>query len=454
MLLDTVFAPFVKERPICVMARGVLERLLDADRLDALFARTAAHQYTRELLFSSLVQLMGEVVLGVQPSVHAAYQAHKEDIGVSTTALYNKLDRVETAVAAALVRDSARLAEPVIQALHASHPRWLPGYTIKVLDGNHLSATEHRLQELRGTWAAPLPGQALVVLDQQRMVITDVVLTEDGHAQERSVIARVLHSVREGELWIEDRNFCTRSLLFGMARRGAFFLVRQHAQLQGELLGTPQRTGVTRSGTVYEQAMIVRDPASGETMGVRRLTLALKAPTRDGATEIHILSNIPTEDARASKLVGVYGKRWTIETAFFDLTTTLSCELNTLGYPKAALFAFCLALVAYNAVSVIKAALRREHGKQKGNNEVSSYYLSLEIRQTYDGMMIAIPAPHWAVFREMSPAEFAGVLRELASSAKLSKYRKHPRGPKKKPPERTAYKNGSHVATARLIAQR
>ena len=171
MLLDTIFAPFVKERPICVMARAVLERLLDASRLDALFARTAERQYTRELLFSSLVQLMSEVVLGVHPTVHAAYQANKAAIGVSTTALYNKLDRVETGVSTALVRDLAALAEPVVKALRASHPRWLPGYQIKVLDGNHLSSTEHRLKELRSTWAAPLPGQALVVLDQQRMLI-------------------------------------------------------------------------------------------------------------------------------------------------------------------------------------------------------------------------------------------------------------------------------------------
>jgi hypothetical protein len=102
MMLDTVFAPFVQERPICVMARSVLERLLDAQRLDALFERTAEQQYTRELLFSSLVQLMSEVVLGVHPTVHAAYQSQKDAIGVSTTALYNKLDRVETAVSAAL----------------------------------------------------------------------------------------------------------------------------------------------------------------------------------------------------------------------------------------------------------------------------------------------------------------------------------------------------------------
>ena len=158
MLLDTIFAPFVKERPICVMARAVLERLLDAPRIDALFAHTAQQQYTRELLFSSLGQLMSEVVLRVHPTVHAAYQANKAVIGVSTTALYNQLDRVEPGVSAALVRDSAALAEPVVTALRASHPRWLPGYQIKVLDGNHLASTEHRLKELRDTWAAPLPG--------------------------------------------------------------------------------------------------------------------------------------------------------------------------------------------------------------------------------------------------------------------------------------------------------
>jgi Transposase DDE domain len=454
MLLDTIFAPFVKERPICVMARAILERLLDAQRLDALFARTAERQYTRELLFSSLVQLMSEVVLGVHPTVHAAYQANKEAIGVSTTALYNTLDRVETGVAAALVRDSADLAEPVVKALRASHPRWLPGYQIKVLDGNHLSATEHRLQALRGAWAAPLPGQALVVLDQQRMLITDVVLSEDGHAQERSLIPQVLQHVGEDDLWIEDRNFCTLGLMFGMARRGAVFVVRQHGQLQGELLGPAVRKGTTRSGPVYEQPMRIRDPDSGETMRIRRMTIKLKTPTRDGDTELHILSNVPVQKASAAQLARLYGKRWSIETAFFEITTTLSCEINTLGYPKAALFTFCLALLAYNAVSLIKAALRSAHGRQQVNDEVSSYYLSLEIGRTYDGMMVAIPAPHWVFFRELSDKAVANVLRELASSVNLSRYQKHPRGPKKKPPERTPYQNGNHVSTAKLIAQR
>jgi len=200
--------------------------------------------------------------------------------------------------------------------------------------------------------------------------------------------------------------------------------------------------------------MLVRDPHSGELLRVRRITLRLKELTRDGDSELHILSNVPIPRASAAQLARLYGKRWSIETAFFEITTTLACEINTLGYPKAALFAFCLALLAYNAVSLIKAALRSVHGRQKVNEEVSSYYLSLEIGRTYDGMMIAIPAPHWALFRALSSKEFANVLRELASSVNLSRYQKHPRGPKKKPPERTAYQNGRHVSTAKLLAQR
>jgi hypothetical protein len=84
------------------------------------------------------------------------------------------------------------------------------------------------------------------------------------------------------------------------------------------------------------------------------------------------------------------------------------------------LFAFCLALLAYNAVSLIKAALRSEHGRQKINDEVSGDYWSLEIGRTYDGMMIAIPAPHWQFFRDLSDRDFAHALQELATSVKLS----------------------------------
>lgn len=264
MLLSGLFEPFVKARPIGVMARGVLERLLNPDRLDALFQRTAQQQYTRELLFSQLAALMSEVTFGQQPSVHAAYQSQKETLGVSTTALYNKLDRIENAVSAELVRASCREATPVIEALQERHTDLLAGYRVKFLDGNHLSATEHRIKELRKTWAAALPGKVLVVLDQRPLLIENVFLCEDGHAQERRLIADVLPTVQPQDLWIADRNFCTRDMMFGIVSRGGAFLIRQHAQLKGQLIGTKVRKGQTDSGTVYEQQLMITHPKTGE----------------------------------------------------------------------------------------------------------------------------------------------------------------------------------------------
>ena len=125
--LGKVFEPFIEQRPICVMARGVLENLFNADKIDALFARTAEVQYTRALLFSSVVDLMGQVVLGVQPSVHAAYQAQAAQLGISDQAIYDKLRQVELRVSAELVRDAARRTSPVIGALQAELPLWCRG---------------------------------------------------------------------------------------------------------------------------------------------------------------------------------------------------------------------------------------------------------------------------------------------------------------------------------------
>lgn len=448
-----VFQPFIEERPIAVMARGVLENLLNPERIDEVFERTAEVQYTRELTFSSVVDLMGQVVLGVQPSVHAAYQAQAEKLGVSDQAVYDKLNHVELGVSAELVRDSARQATPVIRALRAKLPPYLKGYRTRILDGNHLSATEHRIEELRTTWAAPLPGKILVVLEQELMLASEVFLCEDGHAQERSLLEEVLSSVGRGELWIADRNFCTINFMIGIASRLSRFVIRQHGTLKGELIGTRKMRGTTSTGKVYEQKLRIID-GSGKTLTLRRITVKLKEATRDGDTEIHLLTNLSVKEASATKVAELYSKRWSIETMFQELTETLTCEVNALGYPKAALFGFCLALMAYHAVSVIKAALRAVHGRETVQQEISGYYLSLEISQTYDGMMVAIPARHWRVFRTLTSTELAHVLKELSSNINLRRYRKHPRGPKKPPPKKSKYKNGGHVSTARLLAAR
>jgi len=454
MLLSNPFDRFLAQRPMAVMARGVLEHLLDPAHLDAVFQATARRGYQKELLFSTLVDLFADVVLRVEPSVHAAYQRRPDDLNVSATAVYRKLNRVEPAVSAAVVADSARRAGAVIDELGAAHEPWLPGYRCRVLDGNHLGATEHRIEELRATWAAPLPGRALVVLDPRWMLATDVFLTPDGHASERSLLDEVLTAVGPRDVWIADRNFCTLGLVFGIARRLGFFVIRQHGSLDGELIGERKRRGRIHTGVVFEQKIRLTDPATGRSRVWRRITVELKQPTRDGDAELHVLTSLPAAVASAQTVCELYRRRWTLETVFQEITTTLACEHPTLGYPRAALFGFCLALLAYNAVSVLKAALRAAHGATVVTETVSGYYIALEVRQAADGLSVAVPADEWAGFGTATAAGMATWLRTAAARIDLRRYRKHPRGPKKPPPAKAAYQNGGHVATERLLRQR
>ena len=218
------------------MVQALLERVLSPGKLDAWFARTAVGQYTRELLFSTVFELMNLVVFKTFPSVNAAYKEEGESIGVSITSMYNKLNGMESSTSAALVRDTAKEKAEIIESMAGQCAPWLPGFRIKELDGNCIEATEHRLEVLRNTNAGALPGKALVVYDPLLEMATDVFPCEDGHAQERSLLGQVLATVRENDVWIMDRNFCVRSFLLGIADQDGYFLCRQHKGLSFTVL--------------------------------------------------------------------------------------------------------------------------------------------------------------------------------------------------------------------------
>ena len=166
-VLGKVFERFVEQAPATVMVRGILERVLSADALNALFDRVAERQYTRELLFSSVFELMNLVVCRIQPSIHAAYQDNKDAIETSLTAVYDKLNGLDTVTSRALVGDTAQQLGAAVRDMNGSCSPWLPGYRVKVLDGNCVEATHHRLRVLREISAGPLPGKSLVIYEPE-----------------------------------------------------------------------------------------------------------------------------------------------------------------------------------------------------------------------------------------------------------------------------------------------
>jgi hypothetical protein len=456
MILGECFEKFIDRSPVSVMVRGTLERVFDPEKLERVFSDNALLQYTRELTFAQCVGLMSDVVFRIVPSVGAWYKAHQDEVPVTRQAVYDKLKHLELPTAAGLVEYAGRELGTCLQQMPSPPSPLLPGYRVRVLDGNHLAGTEHRVKELHHYRAAALPGHALVFYDPQWEVATDVIPCEDAYAQERSLLPEVVPMVTKQDCIVADRNFCTLGFLFGIARQGAFFVIRHHASnVVGQSPGPRRGVGHDARGqALYEQTRCLTEPDPGATLVVRRITVQLLTPTRDGETELHILTNLPVADAPAAQISALYADRWTIETAFHHLTVDLACEIDTLGYPKAALFGFCVALVAYNVVALVKGALRAAHGTEYVKEQLSMYYLTLEVAQVATGMEIAVGTEPWEIFRQMSTAEFSTTLVAIAQRLDTKKYTKHPRGPKKPPPHKLSGKQQTHVSTARILAMR
>src|SRR5262249_25373442 len=160
---------------------------------------------------------------------------------------------------------------------------------------------------------------------------------EDGHAQERSLLDSVGAKLRERDLWLADRNFCVKWFLLTIAKRLGFFIIRELEQLNSCKAGKLGRRGSLEDGQGLDAAICVLHDEDGKEYWMRRVVVRLDEPTRDGDTELALITNLPDE-VTAKTVADTYRKRWTIETGFAELTETLCCEINTLCYPKAALF--------------------------------------------------------------------------------------------------------------------
>jgi Transposase DDE domain len=453
MSSKAMFQRFMEKAPVTVMVRSTLERVLSPAAIDRIFGHAAVRQVESELLFSSVVELLALVVWRQRDSINQAYQHAKEDFEVSVRSVYNKLSGTETQVCRALVRETAAPLEEIVAALGPRRKAQLTGYRTRIIDGNHLASTDHRLAVLRRTRSGPLPGQALAVLDPDRMLIVDLFPCEDGEAQERRILPEVIPSAREWDLWIADRNFCTTGFLFGLARQQACFVIRQHAStLSWEKETRPQKIGRCETGVIYEQKLGLQE--EGQTLWVRRITIQLDKPTRGGETEIHLLTNLPGRHANAYRVAELYLKRWTIENAFQEIEQALRSEINTLGYPGAALLGFAIAVLTYNALSVAKWAIEREHSESIQREQLSGYYLAGAVSADYGGMMIALPEEEWTDrFASLTTKQFAAHLRACARYVRPDTFRKNVRGPKRVRPKPSSGAIDHHVSTARLIAK-
>lgn len=473
MVAESWLEKYTKQRPAAVMTRGTLEYAFADEHLDEIFRTHATSQYEHRLLFSSMVRLLSAVVMRRHRSVNAAYHAEAKSLGVSLSSVYDKLNHTDLSVSEALLRQTAARLQAVMN-LWPTTPSPIAGYVTKIVDGNHLAGTEHRLEVLRAHGSAALPGMAVVVLDHATGLMTQVFGSPDGHQSERALIDRVVATVQPGELYLADRHYCTFKMLEGIAAGGSCFIIRHHQQIALKTQGDLHSLGMIETGEVFEQEAIVNSKV------YRLITLKLNKPTEDGETEIRLFANLPPEKASATEIARAYRQRWRLENTFQEVTVNVQCELNTLGYPNAALLTFSLALCICNALHVVMRAMGQTHAqaqqkkadgeaqklavskaappsaapKEKLAQELSSYYLVNEINLAYDGMDIVLDQQAWQPVRTMTTSALARWLTTAARHADWKKYLKAKRGPKKPVTPILGGRRNPHRSTYRLLQEK
>ncbi len=440
--------PFVARAPLQVMVRSCLEWLIDEQTMQRLFDEVAQGQYTRALTLDFMVDTMLDVACGRHPSAGAALAAYRDRMQVTRQAFYAKLNRMEPAVGEAIVAHVASLAHNVISELRAAQNEPISGFCACVVDGTYLGGrTEHRIKALRQTGSAGLTGMALAVFALGSRTVRQVILQENAYTQERALLKDL--QIGAGEVWIGDRNFCVRSWLSRVHRAQSRFVVRWHrSACPFEAIDELHDAPGSKQGA-REQRIWLDDPSTGERMQARRIELALNTPTRNGDTTLVLVTDLP-DSVEADTCCDLYRNRWRIETHYLRLTRQLHCEPAGLNHPRAALFAFAMAVVAGNALAVVQSALQAEHGRA-AVEELSYYYMVLVVASVWEGMSIAVPGHHWDFVRRYPPGELALWLRALAKSVPIEHFRRSHRGPKKPPTERQSGAHQRHVSVKRLL---
>lgn len=453
---QVVVERYEQQAPSAVMARLALDRALPADWIDEVFEQNRQRQYPRELLFSSIVELMSLVTLGLRPSLHAAARKMADRMPVSLAALYAKVKRTEPALLRALVRGSAERLSPVLAGLDLEPS--LPGWQLRIIDGNHLPASDKRLAELRDVRGAALPGHTLVVYDPDSTQVCDILACEDAYESERVGALQLVDSAQPGQAWIADRHFCTATVLGGLHVRGAGFIVREHVKHPRLMSrGDWSEQYATENGQVREQSieLLLSKLESSPCVTWRRIEIELDSPTDSGDKTVAVWSNLPA-DIPATTIARLYRKRWRIEGMFGRLESVLHSEIKTLGHPRAALLGFAVAVLAYNVLSLLKAVTEQAHRTTHPELDVSTYHLTVDIVSSYESMIMLLPSEHLPK-ADADPLRVLERLLQLASRLSPKQLATSKRGPKKASAK--AGRAGgpvitAHVSTARLIAEK
>src|SRR3954468_9880447 len=145
-------------------------------------------------MFSTVVELMTLVSLGLRPSLHAAAR-QMDNLPVSLASLYDKVNHTEAGILQALVQGSAQRLAPVMARMGVQPG--LAGYELRVLTAIICPGAKSAWRCCAGIVGRRCRGSRSW-FTIQTAVLTDMIAGEDAHQSERTLAIPLLQGAKAG----------------------------------------------------------------------------------------------------------------------------------------------------------------------------------------------------------------------------------------------------------------
>jgi hypothetical protein len=411
------------------------------DSLEDLFRRLRGRQYTQELTFATVVNLMADALLQYHGSGRQSFLRGQEDGRLTTSrqAVYGKLGHIALPLSEAfLAEGSQRLRQllPEAPVDAATLPRSLRGFAVYIVDGKVIKRVAKLLKPLRGQQGGLLGGKALVALHLQSRLAVCLASTADGEVNDAKLIPALLPQVAQvlpgPRLTLLDSQFCDLTQTPVLVAQGDHFVVRAHPKVHfhADAEAAPAGAaglhgGVDRRGRTWTQDWgWLGVPHGKKSLYVRRILLQ-----RPGETAVVLYTDLLDPQAfPAADLLTLYLARWGIERVFQQITEVFDLRSLIGTTPAGTVFQLSFCLLWYNLIQVVRAQVAQ--AAQLPVETISTELLYADVRRQLTSLAEVVGLTRAAalltlpVGGTLSAAMVQQRLRELLAAVWTERWRK------------------------------
>jgi hypothetical protein len=253
---------------------------------------------------------------------------------------------------------------------HGLHAKLIDGFTFTMPDTPQNQAEFPQQKSQRPGAGFPI-ARACAVLSLATGAIHDLKIGPYAGKEtgESALLRGMLDGLKEGDVAVFDRHYCSFMMLAMLGQRGVHFCARLHSRRpadfrQGQRLGPndrlitwsrPQRAP-WMSEEQYEQIP--------QTLTLRAVRFQVTVPGRRTKTLIVVTSLLDPRAHPAEDIAELYGYRWSAELDIRAIKQTLGLDHARCKTPHMVRRELWVTLLAYNLVRKLVATAAAVHGQQ------------------------------------------------------------------------------------------